>query len=436
MWAPVRLLTGLYIRNRSRRWNRRKIEAHRRKRLIALLSYVRKHSPYYRDILQGVDVPSLDRVPIIDKSGMRLHYNRINTAGLVWDDLVEFAINRERTGAMDLFRGEYSLGLSSGTSGNKMVTVLSSRERERYGALLWARGGIYFRGPKRILFALRVNNPSFMEVRKFGLTIIYVDYTHDVTDLVTIINNDALNVVAGPPSLLMMLADRVGEITSPIRTLVSYAEVLMPDHKDHLRRIFGCPVVQIYQGAEGFLGFTCEQGTMHLNEDIVHVELLDAGDPEGRIKRVVVTDLYRRTLPFIRYALNDLLEIDEAPCPCGSSFRRIVRIHGRQDDLFLVKDDRGNRRYLFPDYVRRSITQASDAVLDYQAIQESEELITIRLVLPEELVRESVEDAIRENLWYWTNRIGAILPRLDFVYAQAQRHPESKKVIRIWRRFG
>jgi hypothetical protein len=41
-----------------------------------------------------------------------------------------------------LFAGRYSVGLSSGTSGNKGLTVLSPAEREAYGCLLFARNGI------------------------------------------------------------------------------------------------------------------------------------------------------------------------------------------------------------------------------------------------------------------------------------------------------
>lgn len=423
-----------YLRWRFYHWDRQRLEQHQYKQLTKLLAHVQKHASYYSHIVIPQSLQDFSQFPSINKAAFMENFNGITTADIARDELIEFAIDRERQGSLDLYQGQYSIGLSSGTSGNKTVTVLSAREMELYGALLWARNGVPSSVKQfRILFALRVNNPSFMEIKSFGIAMIYVDYTHPLDDLIDLINNKKLNILAGPPSLLKMIAQHKAKIGHQIETLVSYAEVLSHESKHMLETSFQAPVVQIYQGAEGFIGTTCRDGALHLNEDLSFIELSDAGDPDDNVKRVIVTDLYRTTLPFIRYELNDILEIDPQPCTCGSCFSVIKKIHGRMDDIFYIKDKAGNPIALFPDYVRRSISQASEAVKEYQAIQNSDGSIEIRLVTEPQSVHVEIEQSIRDNLDYWCSRIGGDMGSLSFSYQAPELHPVSKKMIRVWR---
>jgi putative adenylate-forming enzyme len=401
-----------------------------------VLEYAKQHSPYYHSIMSGQYEYDLPSIPKMNKTIMMEHFDEINTAGLRKDDLVEFQIRREKEGRLDLYQGKFSVGLSSGTSGNKVLTVLSKYEREMYACLLLARNGI----PKtvkgrRILFALRTNNPAFMQMGTMGFKLIYVDYTHPPDELIRIINLNKLNIILGPPSLLSILAEYRSSISHKVDTIVSYAEVLDDDTKAYLEDAFGAPVIQLYQGAEGFIGSTCNRGSLHLNEDTIFIESEDIGDTIGKAKNIVVTDLYRMTQPIIRYSLNDVLEISSRPCECGSCFRVIERIHGRADDIFQLKGPNGQIRYLFPDYVRRSINQASNDILEFQAIQHSIDSIEIRLLLKEHADRIAIERTIENNLQWWAQKAGGILGKIIFSAALPERNPRSNKLIRVTRMF-
>jgi phenylacetate-coenzyme A ligase PaaK-like adenylate-forming protein len=63
--------------------------------------------------------------------------------------------------------------------------------------------------------------------------------------------------------------------------VISVAEVLEDSDREAVRAAFGVPTHQLYQATEGFLGYTCEHGTLHLNESFVHIEpdWLDAPTP-------------------------------------------------------------------------------------------------------------------------------------------------------------
>lgn len=431
------LQTAWYVyqlRRRFYHWSKERINVHQKQRLAEILHHAVNHSPYYGS-LPAAQKLEFAGFPIMNKAAMMEYFNEINTAGLKRDELVAFRIKQEKAGLSHLFAEKYSVGLSCGTSGNKVLTVLSPAEREAYGCLLFARNGIPAHiKDKRILFALRINNPAFMEVTRFGVTMIHVDYTKPPEEMIQIIREKRLNILAGPPSLLAMLAQRRGQIDHPVDALVSYAEVLEPQLKQQLETIFAAPVVQIYQGAEGFIGSTCRAGNLHLNEDVIFVEETDANDPAGKIKNLLITDLYRKTQPMIRYALNDLVEFSDAPCPCGSSYRVISCIHGRSDDVLHINATDGTIRYLFPDYVCRAINQASDAIMEYQACQHAPDKLEIRLVLKNGADKQTIETTVRQNLCDWIAKIGGEPGDIYFTETPPQKNPRSQKMIRVVRK--
>ena len=395
-------------------------------------NFVRENSPYYKKLYPAPCL--LNEVAPMNRTIMMDQFNAINTAHLDRDTLVNFRIEMEKCGSGGYFSG-YSIGLSSGTTGSRLLTVLSKKEREMYTCLLWARSGIPDRiKNRRVLFALRTYNPVFTAVSTFGVRIVYVDYFHPIEELIFLINKERLNILAGPPSLLLMLANQVNAIKHRIQALVSYAEILEDHAQVILESAFQAPAVQIYQGSEGFIGTTCRAGCIHINEDVLLIEPMD--DPAKGPTKVLVTDLYRQTQPLIRYQLDDILEIDTLACSCGSVFRKIKRIHGRADEVFVLLGRDGQPRYLFPDYVRRAINQSSDAILEYQAIQHSPDQMEIRLCLKDEQAREQIQVEIMKGLESRVEKLGAELGTVEFSNLPPERNVNSNKLVRVTRKFS
>ncbi len=86
---------------------------------------------------------------------------------------------------------------------------------------------------------------------------------------------------------------------------------------------------------------------------------------------------------------------------------------------------------LMPDYVRRSINQASPDVLEYQAIQHGPEDIEMRLALKEGANRRAIEEQIVANLAFWAGRAGGLLTGLRFSAALPVRDPVTHKLVRV-----
>lgn len=90
------------------------------------------------------------------------------------------------------------------------------------------------------------------------------------------------------------------------------------------------------------VAFDCPHKTgLHLWEDSYILEIVDPKTlehvPDGEMGEIVLTTLCREAMPLIRYRTRDLARILPGPCPCGRTHRRLSRIQGRSDDMFIVK---------------------------------------------------------------------------------------------------
>jgi len=175
------------------------------------------------------------------------------------------------------------------------------------------------------------------------------------------------------------------------------AEVLEPHDREQITAAFGAPVEQIYQCTEGLLAVSCAAGALHIQEDVVALQLAPLPDDAERVVPIV-TDLWRTTQPIIRYRLNDLLQIDPRPCACRSAFRVIRAIEGRCDDVCYFEAVAGGARPFFPDTIRRMILLASAQIQDYQAVQERSGDLRIRLSIPDGAAFDAIAQAVRASV--------------------------------------
>jgi phenylacetate-CoA ligase len=90
------------------------------------------------------------------------------------------------------------------------------------------------------------------------------------------------------------------------------------------------------------VAFEClAQNGMHVWEDAFIPEIVDPETglpvPDGQMGELVMTTLTRRGMPILRYRTRDLTRFVPGECTCGRKHRRIERISGRVDDMFIIK---------------------------------------------------------------------------------------------------
>jgi len=116
------------------------------------------------------------------------------------------------------------------------------------------------------------------------------------------------------------------------------------------------------------VALSCEEGTLHIQEDIVFAEFEALG---GGRHAIAITQLHRRSLPIIRYRLNDIVTFTSTPCPCGSAFRGLQSVEGRCDQILTFGEVT-----LFPGTVRHALMQLQ-GLDDYRIQQSGENELTI-----------------------------------------------------------
>ena len=216
--------------------------------------------------------------------------------------------------------------------------------------------------------------------------------------------------------------------------VISVAEVLDTEDEARIDAAFGGPVHQLYQCTEGLVAATCREGVLHVLEDCVALQYEHPHDGDGVRVNPVVTDLWRRTQPIIRYRLNDILVLESAPCRCGSAFQRIARIEGRQDDVFYFPRHEGDPRPFFPDVMRRAVLLSSPDILDYEVVQDRPGAVRIHFVCAESASRDTVIQALRESMVRTITQFGSTVSDVDVV-PWLPTHPLHEKRCRV-RRVG
>ncbi len=130
-----------------------------------------------------------------------------------------------------------------------------------------------------------------------------------------------------------------------LHTLVIGAEPHTEEHRRRIEDMFGVRVFNSFGLSEmngPGVAFECtEQNGLHVWEDAFVVEIIDPETlepvPDGEIGELVMTTLDRQAMPVIRFRTRDLTRILPGPCPCGRTHRRLDRISGRSDDMFIIK---------------------------------------------------------------------------------------------------
>jgi phenylacetate-coenzyme A ligase PaaK-like adenylate-forming protein len=92
---------------------------------------------------------------------------------------------------------------------------------------------------------------------------------------------------------------------------------------------------------------------MHLFEDLVIIEVVGADNqpvPPGEYgAKVLVTVLFSRTVPLIRYEMSDSLQVGGSHnCPCGRPYALITGIQGREQESLTLPTASGQLRVVQP----------------------------------------------------------------------------------------
>lgn len=410
-----------------RHMSRKALEKRQQRMLRRHLRYVRRHSAFYGQIMDDNTV--LTDLPIMDKTSMMENFNTLNTVGVDRDTALSLAINAEKTRDFSDKYKNITVGLSSGTSGNRGMFLVSPAEQEAWAGSILAKllPEKHILGHRVALF-LRANSDLYQSIGSSVIAFRYFDILRPVESFADQLNEYAPTIIAAPPSVLRILAEMIrdGRMENHAVKVFSIAEVLEAEDAALICEAFEIPYLhQIYQCTEGFLGHTCRCGGFHINEDVVFMEKEYLDEDSGRFVPII-TDFCRTAQPIIRYRLNDVLIEDPTPCACGSACMKIKAIEGRTDDIFLFPAQTGEGYItVYSDFIRRCVL-FSGVGKEYQVVQLSASQVEIRF-----RDQEDIQPFTRE-LQKLAEEMGFVMPQ---VTAGSYEQIPGKKLKRVESRF-
>lgn len=317
----------------------------------------------------------LTDLPILEKAKLMANFAQYNRPGISAESV-------RRALDADCKVAGYTVGASTGTSGNRGYFVISDAERYRWLGAMLAKTmtGLLWR-PQRVAILLPQNTRLYgsaqsvprLQLRFFALGDGVAHWRAGLEDF-------APTVIVAPPKVLRHLVEAQARL-APIR-IFSAAETLDPMDRPIIEAGFGLPLGQIYMATEGLLGVSCAAGKLHLAEDSLFFEFEPVGD--GLVSPLL-TSFGRQVQILARYRLNDLLRLSDQRCVCGAQHQVVEEVVGRMDDCFHLAGQSG-AVLITPDILRNAVVRADPQITDFRVVQQPSG--EIELVLPPELGSE------------------------------------------------
>lgn len=425
-YGLTRMRPAFPSREQLEKWQDRQVQKH--------LRHILPRSLFYQQYFAGYSISEWRQFPMIDKTIMMEHFEQLNTCGISKEEAFQMALKAEETRDFTPTIRQITIGLSSGTSGNRGLFLVSEKERYRWAGVMMAKllpDSIF--STHRVAFFLRANSNLYTSVQRGGIQFRFFDLLRPLEDQTEELNRFQPTLLIAPPSMLRFLAERQQEKELSIqpKKVVSVAEVLDPLDEAVIREAFGQTVHQVYQCTEGFLAITCPYGTLHINEELVVVQK-EVLDPVTGKFSPIITDFSRTAQPIIRYRLDDILTERKTPCPCGSLFMALEQIEGRCDDLFYFPSRSSDKLVpVFPDFIRRTMISVEANIQEYLVIQHQLRRVEISLKIEME-DRSRVQQLVANSLQKLCTQLDCQMPQVTFTTYQHK--PGVTKLRRVERR--
>jgi phenylacetate-coenzyme A ligase PaaK-like adenylate-forming protein len=373
-------------------------------RLRSLVEFATGRSAFYRARYRGLDLERLrlTDLPPTHKPELMEHFDQVVTDPDVRrSDLERFIdnpANRTRW-----FQRKYVVGHTSGSQGQPLLLIQEQAAIDLLFALQFTRGSAFsrispwegirrWREPARLAVVgmkpgFYPSSTAYGHFPAAARPFVQLEFFAAAdAQLMQQLSDYRPHVVIAYASILDKLALRAAEFqfAPTLRQVVNCSETLTVAARQRIQRAFQVPVLDSYATGEClFLSQGCPMGPgAHVNADWAILEVVDEDYrpvPPGELgKKVLLTNLFNRVQPIIRYEIGDMVALSAAPCACGSRLPKIAHIEGRTAEQLWVGHP-GEYQELTAMMFKNAADYLRD-VRDWQAVQEERNRLRVQLV--------------------------------------------------------
>ena len=315
------------------------------RRLQKLIQHCYTNVPYYRNLFKSLSLTpddiktreDLRKLPVLTKQMIRDHYDE-----LVAENIAEYKSMNGSTGGSTGTPLKFKKDVQTWN----MAWASSFRAWEWYGYHLGEKmftlGGNSLVKKTKGVSAKEIFDRVIMRNLKRS--------SSEVDDEAMRNHYEAFMrykpvAMRGYASSLVIFARYIEKNRLPLHQLklvLTTGEMLMPDYRDTIERVFNCRVYDGYgAGDGGIASHECLlQHGLHLSEERCIVEITDKEGnvlPDGQTGYVCTTDLGNYAFPFLRYHVGDMAYIQPGKCACGRVSRVLGQVMGRAGKLLYNK---------------------------------------------------------------------------------------------------
>lgn len=392
-------------------WDAARIAVHQGHALQELRRATYAGSEFYRQHHAGLHDAPLDQLPPVTKADLMEHFDgALTTPDLRLADLENHLRTLTQSGGDPglPWRGKWWAAATAGTTGRRgtfvwnrteWATVLASYAR----ANDWA--GISAGVTKPLKMALVSSRVPTHQSAVVGASLrsriipsLRLDVTAPMDETVAALNRFQPRLLVGYASALKPLAaeQRAGRLRIAPQGVMSASEVLSPHAAAELEAAWGSKPFDVYAATEtAGIASPCTYRNRHVYEDLLIIEPVDTSGnpvPNGTTgAKLLVTVLFSRTLPLIRYEMSDTIKLGGRGCPCGRSFTLLQDIEGRLEDVLHLQGEQGTI-HIHPIVFHHILDQAGHN--GWQVIQEPTKLRVLLAGLAPGASTENVRTAV------------------------------------------
>ncbi|HET9224095.1 MAG TPA: hypothetical protein VFO07_16400 [Roseiflexaceae bacterium] len=405
------------------RWTRPQLEAYQAEQLRRQRAYAYAHSPFYQQFHRGREDRPLHELPVLTKAMMMEHFDELVTdRTLHLADVRAYAVQGE---AGKRYRNRYWVNATSGSSGHPGFFVFNDTEWVSILAS-FARGqewsGVRIRLTRQQRMATvasispwHISSQVAAVARSWWRPSLRLPASQPLPQTVQQLNDWRPDVLIAYASMAGMLAEEqlAGRLHIRPQVVYSASEVLTLQTRQQVQQAWGDEPFDQY-GATETADIAAEYQAcrrMHLFEDLLIAEVVDEQNrpvPPGKYgAKLLVTTLFSRTQPLIRYELSDSVRISTEQHGCRLRFAVLESVQGRKEDALELPGKAGGRVTVQPLVFNRVMDIVP--VSGWQVIQEADDSLTILVAgMRDGLTDTGLSDQLAQSLAQEHVRVPAI----------------------------
>jgi len=181
------------------------------------------------------------------------------------------------------------------------------------------------------------------------------------------------------------------DICPSLKACVVTSEMCFEEDKTAMITAFGIPVINEYGASElDLIAFQNTNNQWIINTESLFIEIVDDNNiplPYGKLGRIIVTSLYNKAHPFIRYELGDLGILKKI----DSKTIILEKLEGRREDTILLPSGKIAPGLSFY-YVTKSVMKNTSTVKEIKVIQTAIDAFEIHYASDKDLSETQMND--------------------------------------------